>query len=549
MGTDLIWKRGSAALNNCGFVSTKDLNKDPIQPFLFMMDMSMLGVGVGADTKGADKVTVYHPVSASKEDVYVVEDTREGWVDAIKTVLEAYLKKQPMPTSFDTSKIRPAGTPLKTMGGVAPGPQPLIEGIKEIKQLLNQKIGQKLDSETIVDVFNLVGKCVVSGGIRRTAQIMFGEKEDEKYLDLKNPEINSEKLMSHRWASNNSVFAQVGDDYTTIAERTARNGEPGYIWLDNIKTYGRLKDNPDFKDIEAEGTNPCGEQTLHNYELCCLVETYPPHHDNVNDYYKTLELAHEYAKTVTLIPTHFELTNNVMMKNRRMGVSMSGITQAITKFGRKNFFEQFCDIGYMFLKEDDVRLSKEFSVPESIKLTSVKPSGTVSLLSGATPGIHYPQSKHYIRRIRFDINSPYWKELEEKGYHVEDSAYGDNTKVVSFPVKEKHFDRSVDEVSIWEQMKNVADMQYYWADNQVSATINFKQEEANQIEKTLKAYETQMKSISFLPLSTHGYKQAPYETITEEEYQKLKDKIKNIQIKASKHEQTEMYCDGESCTI
>ena len=228
---------------------------------------------------------------------------------------------------------------------------------------------------------------------------------------------------------------------------------------------------------------------------------------------------------------------------------MSGITQAMTKFGRRNFFSNYCDVGYQILKTADKKHSEEFAVPRSIKITSVKPSGTVSLLAGVTPGIHYPQSEYYIRRIRFPTFVNQWKVLQEAGYDVEPSAYGDNTMVVSFPVREEYFDRAVTEVTMWEQLENTAQMQYYWADNQVSVTINFKEEEANDIQKALECYETRLKSVSFLPTSNHGYKQAPYEPITKEEYEVMKIGLKQYTFSTNTHDSDEKFCDGATCEI
>ena len=546
MGTDLIWKKGSAALNNCSFVSTEDLDKNATEPFLFLMDMSMFGVGVGGDVKGARKITIKEPEYSTE--LFQVPDTREGWVEALNKILRAYFYGEKLPI-YNYDLIRPAGTPLKTMGGTAPGPQPLIDLIENITELLKPEINKPISETVIVDLFNFIGKCVVSGGIRRTAEIMFGEPDSEEYLELKNPKTKEKELMDRRWASNNSVFAKEGMNYKRTAALTATNGEPGFVWLNNMQQYGRFKDGKNNKDYRARGSNPCSEQTLESYELCCLVETYPVKHENEQEYYKTLSLAQEYAKTVTLIPTHNKRTNEIMMRNRRMGVSMSGITQAMTKFGRRKFFSDYCDAGYKKLQEADKQFSEQFAIPQSVKITSVKPSGTVSLLPGVTPGIHYPQSEYYIRRIRFPKFVNQWKILQEAGYKVEESVYGDNTMVVEFPVKEKYFDRDVTQVSMWEQLENTAQMQYYWSDNQVSVTINFKQEEAKDIEKALELYENRLKSVSFLPTSNHGYKQAPYEPITKEQYEIMKIGLRQYTFDTDTHDSEEKFCDGVTCTV
>jgi len=254
MGTNIITEKGSACMQNCAFISTKNIDVDFAEPFCFMMDMSMLGVGVGGDTKGVGKITIREPKIGEP---HIVEDTREGWTTLLRRVLNSYVKNDTYPISIDYSFIRKKGAPLVTMGGIAPGSEPLKECISKLTEILNVQIDKKIDSELIVDIFNIVGKCVVSGGIRRTAQIMLGEPEDNVYLNLKNPDINKEKLYDYRWTSNNSIFAQVGMDYSKIAEKTAKNGEPGYVWLDNIQKYSRMDGVIDNKDYRASGTNPC----------------------------------------------------------------------------------------------------------------------------------------------------------------------------------------------------------------------------------------------------------------------------------------------------
>ncbi|MCW4026336.1 MAG: fused protease/ribonucleoside-triphosphate reductase, partial [Candidatus Bathyarchaeota archaeon] len=325
MGTEFIWKKGGAALNNCSFISTKELNLDFADPFCFLMDMSMLGVGVGGDTKGAGLVTIRAPRQGDY--TYVVEDSREGWVELVRTILNAYAGKGSLPKTVDYSKLRPYGAPIKGFGGTSSGPEPLRSLAEtDIPAILDPLEDEEVTSEAIVDIFNAIGKCVVSGNVRRSAEIMFGDPDDEAFLDLK---LNKKMANKWRWASNNSVLATIGMDYSDVATRTAINGEPGYLWLDTARKYGRLSDGINNLDSLAEGCNPCSEQTLESYELCCLVETFPGRHATYEDYERTLKFAYLYAKTVTLLPTHNERTNAVMLRNRRIGTSQSGIAQSM----------------------------------------------------------------------------------------------------------------------------------------------------------------------------------------------------------------------------
>jgi ribonucleotide reductase alpha subunit len=255
MGSDIINKKELyAALNNCSFVSTSNLKDDLSKPFLFLMDMSMLGVGVGFDTKGAEQIIIKGP-NNRKKDIYVIPDSREGWVESVKLLLDSYfLGGQPI--EFDYSQIRPEGLPIKTFGGISSGPEPLKELHKQLEKVLDKEINQPISITSIVDIMNLIGKCVVSGNVRRSAEIVFGDYKSEEYLDLKNYKKNKHRE-TFGWSSNNSIFADLGMDYTESANRTKLNGEPGYAWLENMKNYSRMNNGPDYKDKRVAGGNPC----------------------------------------------------------------------------------------------------------------------------------------------------------------------------------------------------------------------------------------------------------------------------------------------------
>jgi adenosylcobalamin-dependent ribonucleoside-triphosphate reductase len=600
MGTPFMWDRGSAALNNCAFVSTDDeIEADPAEPFCFLMDMSMLGVGVGFDTKGAKKIRIESPVNAETAlpVIYPIPDSREGWVDSVRQLIRSYtINAGKGEIEFDYSAIRPPGSIIKGFGGQASGPGILEELHDLIRVHLNRKIGQFLNSVDITDIMNYIGRCVVAGNVRRTAEIAFGEPEDFDYCNMKNPTasldqkdmpkwfevtgklfemekyrattddfegsgISEDRLLPaierwnslnhHRWASNNSVFARVGMDYEGIGASIATNGEPGLMWLDNMRDFGRMIDGrqPGI-DGRVKGGNPCLEQSLESYELCNLVETFPANHDDADDYMRTLKFAYLYAKTVTLLPTHNPRTNAVTLRNRRIGLSQSGIAQAFTKFGRRTVLSDFCDAGYIEIRRWDEIYSEWLCVQKSVKVTSVKPSGTVSLLAGATPGIHYPEASTYWRRVRLAKDNVLVRILKDAGFHIEPvSSDPDRTVVVRFAVNDERV-RPVEDVNLWEQMQNVVDYQRYWADNQVSCTVKFKSEEADQIARVLSAYEDQLKGISFLPLSNHGYHQAPYEACTPEEAETYNKTLGEANYSDYIYEAAgSKFCDGDTCVI
>ena len=551
MGTAITEEKGLyAALNNCAFVSTKTIKEDYSKPFCFLMDASMLGVGVGFDCKGAGEIIV-KGVDKTRGQDYVIPDTREGWVESLKLLLESYFHNQPDVT-FDYSEIRLAGEPIKGFGGVSSGPEPLKEVHDDIRKVLEDNSGSPITTTTIVDIMNLIGKCVVAGNVRRTAEIVFGEADSEEYLDLKNYKVNPHREQ-FGWTSNNSVFAELGMDYTEVAKRIVDNGEPGFAWLDNMRHYSRMKNGGDDKDHRAMGGNPCLEQTLESYELCCLVETFPDNHDDFEDYARTLKYAYLYAKTVTLGRTHWSDTNRVMLRNRRIGCSVSGVAQFITNRGLHELREWLED-GYDVIKSWDCMYSDWFAIPKSIKTTSVKPSGTVSLLAGATPGLHYPESRFYIRRVRLSVNSELVEPLKKANYKVE-PAFGseDSTLVVEIPVDVGEGIRTAAELSIWEQFSLAAFMQRHWADNQVSCTVTFDPEtEGNQIADVLNYYQYHLKGISLLPRHDYGaYKQMPYEAIDEKTYHFEVERLGKLSFGVIKNEEAEIdkFCNNDSCEI
>lgn len=554
MGTKFVEEKGSMALLNCAAVTTADISTRGSFSFVWTMDALMLGAGVSYDTMGAGKIVIKEP---KLNGVFQVPDSREGWVESVKILLDSYFLGKELP-SFDYSLIRPYGEKIKGFGGVASGYEPLKALHEGFIKLLNKKVGVKISSTDIADLMDMIGVCVVSGNVRRSALLALGDWDDADFVEMKNSEKYPEETSAFRWASNNSIKAIVGKtDYKKISKSIAINGEPGFIWLDNVKNRGRMEDAPDTKDKYVCALNPCGEIPLESLELCNLSETFPSRHDSYEEFKETLKYAYLYSKTVTLIPTHVPETNAVMMKNRRIGISQSGIVDAFVKHGRRTMMG-WNDAGYKYLKELDELYSNWLCVPRSIRLSTTKPSGSVSLLPGVSPGIHYPHSKYYIRRIRIASNSPLVLPLMDAGYAFEPSFYGmseeekSRTLVFSFPVEEKYFEKGKDDVSVWEQVKNAVDYQRWWSDNAVSVTVTFNKDELDDVPLVLEAYEDSLKGISFLPVIDKGaYEQMPYESISKETYVEMASKIKKPDFSSitSIEAAGEKYCSNEGCSI
>jgi len=526
MGTPIVnVQKNSAALQNCAFVSTLEMTKaNPAKPFAFLMEASMLGVGVGFDDKGADKdFLIYEPADTVVRSV--IPDTREGWVESTVDVINSYLKPGQPTIEFDYSEIRVLGEPIRTFGGTAAGADPLIRLHEYIRKMFKGRGGEKVTRRDIADIGNLIGVCVVSGNVRRSAELLIGRLEDDEFLNLKNPEVFPERnsydpaAPGWGWMSNNSVETSVGKDLSKIVDGIARNGEPGVVWMDVSRKYGRLNDAPNNKDHRVVGYNPCAEQSLESFEMCTLVETYLNRHDNIEDYKRTLKFAYLYAKTVTLLPTHWEETNAIMQRNRRIGTSMSGVANFADNNGLP-VLREWMDQGYKVVKGYDTIYSEWLGIRESIKTTTVKPSGTVSILAGESPGVHWtPGGKYFMRAIRFSNGDPMLPLFKMANYRVEPASESpDTTSVVFFPIK-SDAERAERDVTIFEKMSLAAVAQRYWSDNSVSVTISFDPEtEAQHVGTVLHMYDGQLKTVSFLPSGNFTYPQMPYTQITEDEY-------------------------------
>lgn len=612
MGSPITDRGDFEALQNCAFISTDNNKSDPSYPYCFLFENSMLGVGVAFDVSGAGQTTIQRPLTIAShyrgqknEDVlYEIPDNREGWIESLKLLLNSYFIYNCIRPIFDYSLIRPAGSKIKTFGGISAGHEPLKQLHNFVRNKFDNREGELITVTDIMDIMNYIGKVVIAGNVRRTAELSLGSYLDEEYLDLKNYKKNGHRA-EYGWTSNNSVSADIGMDYTSSVIRTRVNGEPGYFWLDNARRFGRFVDGENWVDSRAMGTNPCGEQTLESGEMCTLVEVFLNRAESKEDYLRTLKFAYLYAKTVTLAKTKFPKTNAIMLRNRRIGTSLTGIAQFLESHNIEDLRKWSHD-GYAELKSWDNIYSEWFCVPESIKISTIKPSGTVSLLAGATSGVHYPESQYYIRRVRISSDSPLLEPLAKANYHIEPvittyklrdneenrrkieendrivrvvhgmfydehnqtveidivtkeilnkeelipyvrdlhiTEHDPNTSVVSFPIFAGNI-RTNREVSMWEKLELAAFMQYWWSDNAVSVTVTFNKDEAKDIKQALEFYQYRLKSVSFLPLLEQGaYDQMPYEKIDEVKYAKFTSELGELDLSKVKMEETDKKAD------
>jgi len=518
LGTKTVSKLGLLSLQNCAFTTV-----DSIRAFTWAMDALMLGSGVGFNIQREyvyqlPKVKKVKVIRQDTNDAdFIVPDKREGWIKLLELTLESHFNTG-RDFTYSTSLIRGKGAPIKGFGGTASGAEELCSGIADINKILNNRAGKKLRPIDALDVMNVIGSIVVSGNVRRSAEIALGDADDLQYLASKRWDLGN--IPNYRAMSNNSV---VCNDINNLPEQFWEgykgNGEPfGLINLNLSRKIGRLADGEKYPDPEVAGYNPCAEQSLAPYETCCLAEIFLPNINSKEELFKVAKYLYRINKHSLALPCHLEETEAIVHKNMRMGIGVTGYLQATEE--QRNWLSDV----YVQLRQFDVEYSKLNGWPTSIKLTTVKPSGTLSLLAGVTSGVHPAYAQYCLRRIRISSNSPLANLCRKHGYHSEyqknfDGSDDKNTVVVSFPVKVPEGTVLAKSLSAIDQLEYVKRLQTEWSDNSVSCTVYYKKEELDSIKQWLRVnYNDNVKSVSFLLHNEHGFKQAPLEEITKEQY-------------------------------
>ena len=523
MGTDYVFERGSHSLNNCGFVEVTDSLADAAS---WLMDSLMCGVGVGFSTH-TSRLDKFHVPLKNGSRAYTIPDSREGWVEATRMLIASYEQPGLPEVHFDYSAIRREGEPLKGFGGVSSGPGPLIKSHERTREYLDAYVqGRFSQTRLVVDVMNALGACVVAGNIRRSAEIALGSPFDTEFLDLKDYDLYPERR-ELGWMSNNTVVLTDREHFSTlpeIASRVTTRGEPGILNMINARKYGRIGDR---MEDNVTGVNPCGEILLESNELCNLVEVFPTRCTDDAEIYAAMKLATFYASTVSLLRSHSPLTNEVVSRNRRIGVSVSGIADWIDSTSISHVFD-ILNVGYeQVVRPTNASLAKEAGVPASIRVTTVKPSGSISLLAGVSSGMHHPLDGYVLRRMRVAQHSPVAEVLAAAGIPSATDTDSDNTEVFEFPLRYGNGKtRPVSKVSIYEQAAVVAMLQKAWADNAVSNTLTVQPHEIDQVERVLALFAPLTKSLSLLPDVAEGtHDLMPLEKITKHEFEERKAKM------------------------
>lgn len=522
LGTPNNKRLGGDSLVNCWFV---DVEKP--SDFSWAVERLMLGGGVGFSCDKPERLGVVRAAWVDNQDAndsdFIVPDTREGWGNVIRKVFECYLGDDDFPRkmTYATHLIRPAGVPIKTFGGTASGPNILISGIEKICAVLDGAVGRTLTSVEVLDCMNIIGSIVVAGNVRRSAEIAVGRLDDEQYLMAKRWDLGN--IPIERAMSNNTVFVsneQMKDMPDIIWEGYKGNGEPyGFFNLDNSRKFGRMgEERPDPSIV---GVNPCAEIPLANRESCNLSEIFLPMISSKEELVDIARLLYKVQKATSALSYLDPASDRITSSNMRLGLGITGVAQAMDKI-------EWLDETYKSLRAFDAEWSAERGWPESVRLTTIKPSGTLSLLPGVTPGVHPGFSQYFVKRMRMASGDILVNYCRNKGFHVEplrnfDGSEDHRTVVVEFPCAFPENTILAESMSAVQQMDLVRLLQKVWADNAISVTVYYRKEELDEIREYLSENWGEMKSVSFLLHSEHGFDQAPMGELSLEEYTAMID--------------------------
>jgi len=550
--------RDNTCMYNCSYLPVDDPKSFDEAMFILLCGT---GVGFSVERQFISKLPDVPDNLYNSDDVIVVGDSKEGWAKAYRKVL-ALLWAGEIP-KFDVSKVRPAGAKLKTFGGRASGPAPLVDLFNFTVNVFKSAAGRKLSSIECHDIMCKIGEIVVVGGVRRSAMISLSNLSDDRMRHAKSGQWWENQ--GQRALSNNSVcYTEKPDMETFLREWTAlvesKSGERGVF---NRQASKKQADKNGRRDSNYEfGTNPCSEIILRPYQFCNLTEVVVRATDTVEDLERKVRLA-TILGTIQSTYTHFPYLRKIWKKNteeeRLLGVSMTGImdnplTTSANK-GLEKTLEHLRNVAVDTNAEWAVRLG----VPVSAAITCVKPSGTVSQLVDSASGIHTRHSPYYVRTVRGDNKDPLTQFMKDKGIPSEPCVMKpDTTTVFSFPQKAPSGAVVRDDVSALEQLETWLLYQRHWCEHKPSVTVSVKENEWMEVGAFVYEHFDEMSGVSFLPHDGGTYQQAPYQECDKSDYDMLQGVMpKSVDwSELSKYEQEDntvsmqtMACSGDSCEI
>ena len=549
--------RDNTAGYNCSYLPVDDPKSFDEAMFILLCGT---GVGFSVERQFISKLPEI-PDLYDSETVIVVRDSKEGWAKSFRQLL-ALLWAGEIP-KWDVSKVRPAGARLKTFGGRASGPAPLVELFNFAVQTFKNAQGRKLSSIECHDLMCFIGQIVVVGGVRRSAMISLSNLSDDRMRHAKSGQWW--ETAAHRALANNSVsYTEKPDVETFMREWTAlvesKSGERGVF---NREASKKQASKNGRRDTEHEfGTNPCSEIILRPYEFCNLTEVVVRSTDTIEDLERKVRCA-TILGTIQSSYTKFPYLRKIWQKNteeeRLLGVSLTGIMDnrllTTKNRGLDKTLEHLKDVAVITNAEWSHRLD----IPQSTAISCVKPSGTVSQLVDNSSGIHARHSPYYIRTVRGDNKDPLTQFMIDSGIPNEPCVFkGDTTTVFSFPVKSPQGAVTRDDMTAIEQLETWLMYQRHWCEHKPSVTISVRDNEWLDVGAFVYRHFDEMSGVSFLPHSDHTYQQAPYQDCTKEEYEvvlsSMPDRIDWSRL--SEYEQEDntvamqsMACSGDVCEI
>ncbi len=550
-------ERDNTAGYNCSYLPVDDPKSFDEAMFILLCGT---GVGFSVERQFISKLPEV-PELFESDTTIVVKDSKEGWAKAFRQLL-ALLWAGEIP-KWDVSKVRPAGARLKTFGGRASGPAPLVDLFNFAVTIFKEAQGRRLSSIECHDLMCKIGEVVVVGGVRRSAMISLSNLSDDRMRHAKSG--NWWDNNPQRALANNSVaYTEKPDSVSFMREWMALvesgSGERGVFNREASKNQaaknGRRDPDYDF------GTNPCSEIILRPYQFCNLTEVVVRATDDVDSIARKVRLA-TILGTIQSQYTKFPYLRKVWQRNteeeRLLGVSLTGIMDNSLLTTKNKGLEETLE----HLREVAVRTNSDWAdslgIPTSAAITCVKPSGTVSQLVDSASGIHPRHSPHYIRTVRGDNKDPLTTFMKDQGIPSEPDVFKpDQTTVFSFPVKAPQGAIVTDNVSAIEQLNTWLMYQRHWCEHKPSVTINVRKDEWFEVGAFVYEHFDEMSGVSFLPYNEHTYQQAPYQSCTKDDYKKLsKIMPKSIDwAKLSEYEKEDttassqtFACTGDVCEI
>lgn len=518
-------ERENIAGYNCAFVAVD--SPRAFDESLYIL-MNGTGVGFSVETHQVEKLPMVAEEFYETDTTIVVADSKLGWAKALKELV-AMLYTGQIP-NIDTSNVRPAGAPLKVFGGRASGPEPLIETFDAFINTFRAATGRRLTSLECHDLMCWVASCVVVGGVRRAALISLSDLTDERMRHAKTGQwYTTEK---HRSFSNNSaVYKEKPDIGVFMSEwlslYNSKSGERGIISRDALKK--KVLEN-ERRDADHDfGVNPCGEIILRPKGFCNLSEVVVRSTDTMADLERKVRIA-TIIGTLQSTLTKFKYLSSAWTKNaeeeRLLGVSLTGIQDNKITNGKIKGLDGTLDI----LKQIAIDTNKEWAtklgIPQSTAITTVKPSGTVSVLVDSASGIHSRYAPHYIRTVRADKKDPVSQFMIDFGVPVEDDVIApDHNHVFSFPVEAPKDSVVTEDRTAIEQLEIWLTYRRHWCEHNPSVTISVKEHEWIEVGAWVYEHFDEVGGISFLPFTDHIYKQAPFIPITKKEYDEHNSKM------------------------